>query len=136
MKASSKKRIIAIAAVVMLLALLVVYFFFDPANSYFAPKCPFKLLTGLDCPACGGQRALHSLLNGDLYASFLYNPFLWLMLPYVSLVVYVSLCKSPRSQRIARYVTHRYTIFAYIALFFIWWVVRNTQWWHSIVEII
>ncbi len=28
--------------------------------------CWFRLLTGLDCPFCGGSRALGALLEGDL----------------------------------------------------------------------
>ncbi len=28
------------------------------------PQCPFKAITGLDCPGCGVTRALHALLTG------------------------------------------------------------------------
>lgn len=33
------------------------------------PPCPFKALTGLDCPFCGGLRATHALITGDLTAA-------------------------------------------------------------------
>ena len=33
-----------------------------PASWY--PVCPFKAMTGLDCPGCGITRALHALLTG------------------------------------------------------------------------
>ena len=36
--------------------------------------CPFKFLTGCDCPACGTQRSFLSLLRGDLIASWNENP--------------------------------------------------------------
>jgi hypothetical protein len=29
------------------------------------PQCLFKAATGLDCPGCGGTRAVYSLLHGD-----------------------------------------------------------------------
>jgi hypothetical protein len=32
--------------------------------------CPLKAATGLDCPFCGGLRASHDLLVGDVSASF------------------------------------------------------------------
>lgn len=37
------------------------------------PVCPFKALTGLDCPACGGLRMVYSLLHGDVLAALHYN---------------------------------------------------------------
>jgi hypothetical protein len=37
----------------------------DPnKGSSWYPQCPFKALTGLDCPGCGVTRALHALLTG------------------------------------------------------------------------
>jgi len=42
----------------------------DPHNPDFVfPACPFKLLTGWNCPACGGLRMTHDLLHGDLAAA-------------------------------------------------------------------
>jgi hypothetical protein len=32
--------------------------------------CPFKYLTGIDCPGCGFQRAVIALVQGDLRKSF------------------------------------------------------------------
>jgi hypothetical protein len=44
-------------------------------------KCPFKYLTGIDCPGCGFQRSLIALLKGDLHGSFaLYPPTIPLLL--------------------------------------------------------
>jgi len=37
------------------------------------PKCPFKLLTGLNCPGCGATRMVHALLHGDVVGAFHYN---------------------------------------------------------------
>ncbi|MES2064153.1 MAG: DUF2752 domain-containing protein [Bacteroidota bacterium] len=36
--------------------------------------CPFKYITGIDCPGCGFQRSLLALLNGDVHQSFLLYP--------------------------------------------------------------
>ena len=40
----------------------------------FMPLCPFKGMTGLPCPLCGGTRAAHALLRGDLAATLYLNP--------------------------------------------------------------
>jgi len=36
--------------------------------------CPFKWLTGCDCPACGTQRSLIHLLRGEMQLSWQSNP--------------------------------------------------------------
>jgi hypothetical protein len=36
--------------------------------------CPFKFLTGCDCPTCGTQRSILSLLKGDFLKSWEFNP--------------------------------------------------------------
>lgn len=65
------------------IAALVVYASVNPENTWWMPKCPVHLITGLDCPGCGSQRALHSLLNGNFAAAFHYNAFLILLLPFL-----------------------------------------------------
>jgi hypothetical protein len=37
------------------------------------PACPFKALTGWDCPGCGSTRMLHALLHGNPAAAARYN---------------------------------------------------------------
>ncbi len=54
----------------------------DPHRSnFFFPACPFKALTGLDCPGCGGLRMVHDLLHGDLAAAVVDNVYLLVGLP-------------------------------------------------------
>ena len=87
---ATRKRLIVSAGVLLALGLLALYALFDPGTSILAPKCPFKLLTGFDCPACGSQRTLHALLRGQWLAAFRYNPFLLLSVPYLLLVAYTT----------------------------------------------
>ena len=56
-------------------------FFFAPDRYPFYPRCLFHVLTGLDCPGCGGLRAAHRLLHGDLAGAFAFNPLLVLLSP-------------------------------------------------------
>ena len=55
----------------------------QPGSVY--PGCPFKLLTGWNCPACGGLRMTHDLLHGDLAAAVADNVFLLVGLPLLAL---------------------------------------------------
>jgi hypothetical protein len=50
--------------------------------------CPFKSLTGLDCPGCGFQRSFIALLKGDLTQSFKFYP---ATLPFIVLIFYMLL---------------------------------------------
>lgn len=45
------------------------------------PACPFKLLTGWNCPACGGLRMAHDLLHANLSAAVVDNVFLLAGIP-------------------------------------------------------
>ncbi|MFC5412006.1 DUF2752 domain-containing protein [Larkinella bovis] len=67
----------------VLLGIATVYFWFDPEQQSFFPPCPFRLLTGLECPGCGSQRCLHQLLHGHIDQAYRYNPLLVLSLPYL-----------------------------------------------------
>lgn len=49
------------------------------------PFCPFKLLTGWDCPACGGLRMTHDVLHGNFAAAVTDNVFLLVGLPLLAI---------------------------------------------------
>jgi hypothetical protein len=62
------------------LALLIggaILFRFDPAHHGFYPFCLFHKLTGLHCPGCGGVRALHQILHGNLVEALRLNALLF-----------------------------------------------------------
>lgn len=63
---------------------LLVLHFFPPGQYAIYPVCPLKLGTGLDCPGCGGLRAMHQLTNGNLAAAWHLNPFVFVFVPLVA----------------------------------------------------
>ncbi|KJX75227.1 DUF2752 domain-containing protein [Mycobacterium lepromatosis] len=77
------RRLYGVAGSGMLLAGAFGYVgFFDPHNADLVyPLCPFRLLTGWNCPLCGGLRLMHDLLHGDLAASVNDNVFLLVGIP-------------------------------------------------------
>lgn len=70
-----------------IVVLAIVYYRVSPTSSVFFPKCAFLLLTGLKCPGCGSQRAVHALLHADLASAFAHNALLVLSLPYLALLI-------------------------------------------------
>ena len=69
---------IGLAAVLGVCALL---FLFNPAEHAFYPQCFFHQVTGLHCPGCGGLRAVHELLHGQVLAALHLNVLAVLSLP-------------------------------------------------------
>lgn len=65
---------------------LALLFAFDPARHAFFPKCVFYWATGLFCPGCGSQRALHALLHGHVGEALGQNALVVLALPYFAYV--------------------------------------------------
>ncbi|WP_410479498.1 DUF2752 domain-containing protein [Pedobacter agri] len=46
---------------------------FDWLQNHLIP-CPFKALTGIDCPGCGFQRSIIALLQGNILKSWTLYP--------------------------------------------------------------
>jgi len=75
------RRIIWAGAVAIFALGALIFFAFDPTKVPIFPQCMFHQVTGLDCPVCGAQRALHQLLHGDLVAALRLNAMFVLSLP-------------------------------------------------------
>ena len=107
--------------------LLTIYYLYDPVASQWTPKCPFKLVTGLQCPGCGIQRALHALLQGRFLDAIHYNYFLLFSGPYIILFgIRALLPKGKVKDKLTSIIEDKRLIWLYIILFFAWFVLRNT----------
>jgi hypothetical protein len=67
-----------------LAAVLTYLYLNNPASgdAYF-PSCPFNSLTGLQCPGCGSQRAIHHLLHLNFDEALNQNALLVVSIPYI-----------------------------------------------------
>lgn len=109
----------------MIAGALAVYFFCDPSSTEWMPRCPSKMITSYECPACGAQRALHAALHFDIRGVWHSNPFLFVGVPYLLLAVWGSLRFLPGHERARRMACKPFMVYGYIALFFAWWIIRN-----------
>ena len=66
------------AAAVGVVGLLAVV---DPSEPGHYPLCPFRAMTGLDCPGCGTLRGIHELATGHPVAALDRNALAILLVP-------------------------------------------------------
>jgi hypothetical protein len=79
---------VAIAVPALILAFWAIWRF-DPSEYAIFPPCLFHKLTGLHCPGCGGTRAAHALLHGDLLAAVRFNALLVVGFPTMALAFWL-----------------------------------------------
>src|SRR6266851_3262347 len=101
-------------------------FIFEPGQSGYFPPCPFRALTGLNCPGCGTTRCLHQLLHGNVSAGFKLNPLFVVALPFLiwALVTYTFFSIIRRPPSLGK-VKPRYA-WPLVALIISFWIFRNT----------
>lgn len=105
------------------MAAVVIYAFYDPTLPWF-PRCLFKQATGLDCPGCGSQRALHALLTGHFADALRYNLMVFILAPLALLLALIEFMPA-RWPRLYRALHHSRFI-QFLALVIIaWWIFRN-----------
>lgn len=115
-----------VAIGLLLVGVLVVLTLVDPAESIWIPKCPVKLLTGLQCPGCGFQRAAHALLHGDVLGALRFNWFLLYAVPYLLVLIAERFFLRGKWQlKIRQWAEDNRVVWSYVVVYFVWFVVRN-----------
>ena len=67
----------------ILLFIIALFIFVNSKYVNLTPKCLWKEKFGIICPGCGATRCIVSLLHGDLISSFMFNPFLFILIIYL-----------------------------------------------------
>ena len=101
----------------------------DPNDpSVLMPQCPTKLLTGLDCPLCGGLRMVRALVTGHWSAALHDNAVLLALVPLVGYVWLRWLVAGLRGTAY-QFSFSRRAGYAVLGLAVVWMVVRNLPGW-------
>lgn len=127
-KDSSRKLILYTLLIAVCAGLIYVYSRFNPESSALFPKCIFLQLTGFQCPGCGSQRVIHSLLNLDLRKAFEANAFLVLSIPYI-IALLVSIPLKSRFPKFYNVLNSVPSIITIGILVIAWWIARNIFSW-------
>lgn len=120
------KRGMVTLLLLLLPAVLFLFYSCDPATDPFFPLCPFRAATGLECPGCGSQRAIHSLLHLQPGDALGYNPLMVLALPYILLGVWLEwLGGGHRYPRLQRFFFGRWSALVVLLFVLSYWIGRN-----------
>jgi hypothetical protein len=106
---------------------VIVYKVYNPYEYSFFPKCPFLELTGFQCPGCGSQRAIHFLLNLDIYHAFQENALLVISIPYIILGFIFESIQKPSSGilRWRNVLFGRNATYCILVIIIGFWILRN-----------
>ena len=127
----TRQRMIAASAWLMISVGAVFLFFLNPTsqfgNQYF-PKCPFRFMTGLQCPGCGSTRACYQLLHLHPVAAFKLNPLFMVTLPFIvyGFLGFTRSAITGKPQR--RIFIPSIYLWTWLALMIFFWIFRNTPW--------
>lgn len=110
----------------MVILVITTLYVVDPSEHLWIPKCPTKLLFGIDCPGCGCQRAIHAFLHGDIIQAINYNPFIVFALPYAIIAAgYKYIRNMTLRNKIGSVIESKFMIYTYIVAFSFWFILRN-----------
>ncbi|MEV1145494.1 DUF2752 domain-containing protein [Micromonospora sp. NPDC049799] len=102
----------------------------DPTRSApdAAPTCLLKLTTGLDCPGCGGTRALWYLLNADLPAAARHHFLFVFTAPFLAYLFVAWAGKQAFGWRLPELRLSPKVLGGFLAVWFAFSVLRNLPW--------
>jgi len=110
----------------LLVAAIILFYRFDPETQPLFPKCPFFLVTGYQCPGCGSQRAIHSLLHANIGDALRYNAFMVVALPYILMGVWLEwLGGGKHYPRLQRFLFGRWSALIVLVAIIAYWILRN-----------
>ncbi|MBF8150537.1 DUF2752 domain-containing protein [Winogradskyella sp. F6397] len=105
--------------------MLSLYFFIDPSATAFFPKCPFLSFTGIYCPGCGSQRAIHHILQGQIITGIRHNYMFLLVtvvLGYQAVIFVITKFGTKTYNNLLHKSKMTNTILVLVILF---WILRN-----------
>jgi uncharacterized membrane protein YhdT len=100
---------------------------FEPRGQPFYPRCWLFVLTGIECPGCGGLRAAHALLNGDVARAWSLNPLAVALAPVAGWVVLATGLKRHRGVSLPNPFGHRYAIAVLLGITVGFAIARNLR---------
>lgn len=118
---------IIILIAIALFFVVLLYFSYNPSESNIFPKCPFYSFTGLYCPGCGSQRAIHQFLHGNIFEGLKHNLLILLLLTVLIYDWSVILFNKYSKNNIKNILHDSKTAFSILIIILLFWIIRNVN---------
>ena len=101
------------------------YFTINPSEVNFLPRCPLYSTTGVYCPGCGSQRALHDLLHFNIKEVIGHNLLFLLGLFIIVYHISVEGINFFSKTNIKNLLYHPKTPIILLIIIILFWILRN-----------
>ena len=122
---STAHTVAVLGAAAALAAAVALLYFYEPTTAGFYPLCTLHVLTGLECPGCGGLRAVHQLSHGNIAAAWNLNPLFVTLLPIGFWLGFRELARVFTGRRLPGIVTHPIMAWVLLGVVVAFGIVRN-----------
>ena len=121
-----KERILKVIFFLIIGILIIIGYYFINKYLHLYIPCMINKITHLYCPGCGTTRMLFALLKGHIYEAFMYNQFVFILLPFILLyILYKIYCYIEDKKAI---ILKKIPNWCYIILLIVtisWGIIRN-----------
>jgi len=114
-----------IIGVLMFFGMLALYVFWNPTETNIFPKCPVYSVTGIYCPGCGSQRAVHKLLNGNIIEGIRHNYLIALLGLVLSYQAFIFIMNNVLQKGIVNLLHKSKVTFGILIFVILFWILRN-----------
>ncbi len=107
--------------------ILSLFFLYNPLQHNFFPKCPIYASTGIYCPGCGSQRAIHQILNGNIIEGFKHNFLILLLLLVIVYDVIIRGSNTFFKKNFSNLLHKPITTIGILIVVITYWILRNIE---------
>ena len=127
MEVTKTKIALVIFLTLIVVGVLSLYFIWDPLERDIFPKCPLYSFTGLYCPGCGSQRALHQMVHGNIIQGIRYNYLLPLLIVVLIYQGFISVMNKVFHKSYYNMFHSSLAVKILLVIILLFWILRNLR---------
>jgi len=119
------QKLKAAAVLFTAVVLIIILYTLNPTEYKYYPPCYFKEITGYLCPGCGGIRATHLLLRGQIIEAIKSNLLIVLFIPIISYYLISEIIFLLFNKKLPPFNPPLFVVIIFIVVIICYWIFRN-----------